>query len=379
MFVGGTSLASPWVAGILAIARAAAPNWSPADVSAVAIQTAVPGVEPTVNRSIDAEALVRRALAEGDRRFDAAQATPTVRFLAPAAGEAPYGDIRFEVEVTQPNGHAGLGCCRLEWTSTEPTDPPFPAGTVFTQRLQPGVRTISVVAVNDFGLRSAPARVDLDLRNLPPEIDGALAGVAAPGDSLFVTTLARDANGDRFDCRDLRHVVEPAWLESVGHQANDRGVGICEYSQFISPLFTGPLTITVTVTDEFGAEASVTVSADVAANPAPMVSILRPAALDLPYSTLGPDLMLLATFNAPGVMRWYATGLDDDLNALTGLQYLRDGDGPAGLPTFTAWLDQALCARPQGQAVQFQLELLNDAGETLASDSRIVHVVCPPG
>jgi hypothetical protein len=89
--------------------------------------------------------------------------------------------------------------------------------------------------------------------------------------------------------------------------------------------------------------------------------------------------MLSANPSVRGVMRWCATGLDDDLDALTGLQFLRDENGPAGLQSFTAWLDQGLCARPQGQAVRLQVDLLDGAGEALASDSRVVHVVCPPG
>jgi hypothetical protein len=381
IFAAGTSLSSPWVAGILALTRAAAPDWDAWQVIDVAMQTAAPGVDPQVTRMIDAEALIRRALAEGSRRFEPDDATPVVRFVSPTPspdGGAPYGDHRFEVAIEQPGAHGGIDCCRLEWRSDPPLGQAFPEGGIFTLRLPPGRRTIEVVAINDFGLRSAPAAVTLDLRNTPPDLGASIGGLAVPGGQVVVEVRASDLNGDVFTCRSIRFDVAQAQATHPP-TPEDAGPGLCRFLLPILWNYQGPLDVTVGVTDEQGEAASLTVGTRVEAFPAPLVAILQPGYTEVPYSTLGPPLEVAAAANQPGTMRWYATPLDDAYNALAGLAFLRDGDGPVDLGALAPLLDQALCLRPQGQPVNLQVDLLDGGGEVLTSHAQTIWVQCPPG
>ena len=69
------------------------------------------------------------------------------------------------------------------------------------------------MAVNGFGLRSAP-----------PSLGASVSGVPVPAGHVILTVDASDPNGDRFPCRDLRFDVRPL-AAVIGYFTDDLGLG----------------------------------------------------------------------------------------------------------------------------------------------------------
>ncbi len=153
----GTSIASPFVAGVAALVWTANPTWRAEDVERALYRTARPG-RGLVHRYVNAYDAVIMALGR------VPEEPPTIRILAPTDGARI--DLNVPTSGRAVADDAQPGCCTITWSSD--LDGPLGAGAELTLRT-PGRHVITATATDAAGL-TASASVNVDVVNTAPTV-----------------------------------------------------------------------------------------------------------------------------------------------------------------------------------------------------------------
>ena len=186
----GTSMSAPHVAGVVALLLEAVPSLTPAEVKAVLAETATPIAGCPISAcgagQVNALAAVRAALALANR-------PPTAGLTAtPASGAAPLAVTLDASASTDADGSV----VAYRWDIDGDGDVDVEtAGPVLAHTYGAGVWSPTVRAVDDDGLTSAPAAVEVRVSN-PPTASATVPARARSGSSVtFDASASSDVDG----------------------------------------------------------------------------------------------------------------------------------------------------------------------------------------
>lgn len=266
--VSGTSLSSPFVAGIAALVWAAEPSLSADEVEDVLLDTARESPDRKVKRVVNALRAVRSVI--GD-------VAPSIVFDSLEDGDEIPLNAAVYLSATVEDLEDGIPCCTVEWVSN--ADGPLASGegvVGFYHTFEtPGPQVISITATDSDGLTRVES-VLFDVVNTPPtvEISKPAAGETAFANYPFVLRATGfDVNEpeQRLDCDSL------VWTSDVASDPFPQ-TG-CTVPVELSSI--GMRTISVTGTDPQGESATVSATLDVVPAPPnlpPAVTITSPRA-----------------------------------------------------------------------------------------------------
>ena len=281
---GGTSVASPFAAGVAALIWASDPGLDAAQVLSVLVSTAHPSNDPTVNRYVNAIGAVKSRLGNTPPKVVILQPGPEVTYGFPATFEATAIDLE-----------DGEDCCVVRWTSD--VDGFLGTGSGALNALSAGVHQVTASATDSDGVTGTDT-VTVTALNDPP-----LAEIVFPTEG---ETLASNKtwvfNAQASDVNQLGVPCEAFAWES--DHPDDPDLDGCEPTVAFSAL--GTRTWTVTATDEEGAQGTASVTIDVTQGPELWVSITHPAPGDIlavgDIVGLGGDISQV--FETPATYAW---------------------------------------------------------------------------
>jgi hypothetical protein len=288
----GTSLSSPFVAGVLAQIMAADPKLGLADVRRALIDSADRGADETVSRIVSAGVAVKRA---------AGAIAPLVE-ITQADAKVLYGG--FNTTTLKATVSSVDSCkCTIAWSSDK--DGPMGTGaSIDWTYATAGVRTITV-KVTDANGKTAFDQVDVNATNEQP-----VPRITKPandthvysGQPFKVEAFAGDVNeAGGLPCDGL-------WWDVVGAV----GLGGCSVTMTLHGDGLEYLGLWATDSDGAAAYTNVRVIVDQPPpNSPPLVTILKPSEGDL----LEPD----------GIVTLEGTATDPDAGALTGTWSVKVG------------------------------------------------------
>ena len=273
--VNGTSFASPYLAGVAALVRAANPGLSSSGVESLLVRTAKTSPDSKVRKYVNALAAVRDAL------------PPLVHIQAPVDGSSLQkgGAMTFSAFVYDDGRGAPSP---VTWTLGDGTV--IGTGADMTSSgLRYGVNDVNVRAVLGDGT-AVTDHVRVTIENSPPTVQ---IQQPADGTSFFQNETAHfaGASGD---------INQP---ESGSHLRDEQVVWLIDGSQFgtghapslaLGSVGVGTHIVTMRGTDDAGAAATAQISINVqppAANPPPSVTITSPPNNETQYANAGPDGM----------------------------------------------------------------------------------------
>ena len=296
----GTSVSTPFVAGVAALVWAANPQLAAGDVLATLIDTAGPSPDGNVSRIVNARAAVQRAIGN---------TPPGVTITGPADGTTvPYG-TGVSITTVADDYEDGTPCCLVRFASDRGEDQLFgSSGTGLLTPRSPGPRRITATATDSAGAVGPPAGITINATNTPPQV---AIQQQAPNASLFQGvpypyrgTITDENEGDGIGCDALEWSVLPANAGAPQRGCRPR----------IAIQAPGVHSVTLTGTDETGATASRSVLVDVRAippNSPPVVVIYNPANGDRLQAgvefTLEGEAFLEPGENSPLGYRWVVT------------------------------------------------------------------------
>lgn len=178
--MGGTSAATPFVSGVIALMYAADPDLGAGDIARILRDTSTTGASPETTRVIDAGAAVAAALATAE---------PSVHIGSPGDGDtfaAGREIVRLEGRWWPRDG------TDLQWHSS--LDGLLGTGaSVATSDLSPGTHTIDARAMEGSTLR-ASAQITLDIQQDPPQVQ-----LLAPAPGEYQATVEIEFRADTLD------------------------------------------------------------------------------------------------------------------------------------------------------------------------------------
>jgi subtilisin family serine protease len=329
--VNGTSVASPFVAGVAALVWAANPGLGPDDVERIVLETAhTNNGDGVVGRVVNAAAAVQRALGN---------VPPTIRLRANPIEAGLRQKTFLYSKSTQPSANVLFSVYDLDLESdyynvsvrvTSDRDN-IAAGSIDHSFLTPGVRTLTITATDKAGL-SSQAFQTVKVVNTPPSVTNITAPTEiglAEGWSPVTPVIATDPNeaSGTLGCDRVRWSVQGSDLLQ-----NSSG---CD--NFVVFSEQGPRTVTITATDPEGAVGTKVMTVNVGPRPAQIKPSVRGFVVQDSAGQILQDRItldrkqcpLLATTdlynpdNAPVNLSW---SLDDGTNLISSvLQYLDGG------------------------------------------------------
>jgi serine protease len=264
----GTSLASPFVAGVAGLVMAANPNLSAGEVEDVLVGTAHRNNGPDVGRAVNAAAAVLNVLGN---------VPPTIRLRANPIEVGLRQKTFLYSKSTQPASNVLFSVYDLDLESdaynvsvrvTSDRDN-IGAGSIDHTFLTPGIRTLTITATDKGGL-SSQAFQTLNVVNTPPSITNITAPTEiglAEGWSPVTPVIATDPNeaSGTLGCDRVRWSVQGSDLLQ-----NSSG---CD--NFVVFSEQGPRTVTITATDSEGAVGTKVMTVNVGPRPAQIKPSVR--------------------------------------------------------------------------------------------------------
>lgn len=301
---GGTSIAAPFVAGIVGLMKALNPSLTLSQVVTILKMTALPSPDPRVVPGyVNALAAVQAV---------SPNAPPTIQITAPGNGASVLWNRPVDLISTASDPEQGPNVDGLvvEWKSNR--DGLLCTGIACTaKRLSFGNHTITATITDPFGAPGKPAVIQLSAMSKPPEVtilspaDGAviftsqqihLSGTAlSPSEGFLTKGLVWAIDGKQFPSS------PDVWL-------------------FAGPLGKGPHQITLTATDGAGVQASksVMVTIEAGAN-VPTAKIVKPTLADS------------REYGAGELITFQGMGFDPDGSQLmSGFGWFSNFDGKIG-------------------------------------------------
>ncbi len=257
---GGTSVSSPFAAGVAALIWAADPNLSANQVESILMSTARSSNDSKVNRIVNAHGAVRQALGNIE---------PTVDIIKPTNGisveHGGIGGVKFEAEVFDFEDQ--YNCCEVTWTSS--LDGFMGKGLSIEHALQSvGTHIITATIEDSQGAKSSD-QITIIAKNTPPTVQ-----IIRPtsGESIY-QNVPYILQGKALDTNHLGGVPchKLVWTSS---KAGDPSATGCGPSVTFTTL--GPRTLTLKATDNGGAVSSSSVGITVVPAPQLWVAVKNP-------------------------------------------------------------------------------------------------------
>lgn len=364
---GGTSAATPFVAGVAAVLRAYDASLTGAQVNDVLRRTAWrDSADPKVTHALNAYAALR-AVAVG------LNAPPDGRIVV-EGGLFPQLGQGVQVRIAPRDLEDGSPCCTVSWSPAPDATADSGRRAVYTFT-SVGVRRLTATLRDSAGALGT-ATVDVEVRNTAPVPQilqpAAFASVPA-GQALQLQGRASDVNEPMgtLACARL------TWTSSV---ASDPGFPVTGCDVTVTFPAMGARVVTLTATDAHGGTASVSRSVTVTAPPvnyAPNVTVgtLPAPTYDVGYAS-DTTLVVAASAtdpegNTPLSFRWFATTFQPDSTtavyssraplgppAATGALAWRPDDTPSRFGTFGSLGNDCY----QGQYVRLEVEVTDSLG-----------------
>jgi hypothetical protein len=283
----GTSLSSPFVAGIAALIWAADPSLSANEVEKALIDTARPSPDKRVGRVVNALGAVLRVIGE---------APPSILFDSLEDGDRIQLNSEIFLSATVEDLEDGIPCCAVGWSSD--VDGELASGEGFVGFYHafetPGPQTLTVTATDSDGETTVHS-VSVEVVNAPPTVQlsnpdpGAMTFVNYP---YVLRATGFDANepNQRLDCESL------TWTSDIASDPFPQ-TGCTVPVEFSS---VGLRTIFVTGTDPQGRSATAEATLAVMSAPPnlpPAVTIVSPNAYEA--AGYGSTLTLSGTASDP--------------------------------------------------------------------------------
>jgi serine protease len=261
----GTSVSSPFVAGVAALIWAANPELSDYGVELALKQWAHKSSDKQVARYVNALSSVRHTFEDNVAPFVAIDAPKNQTTI-------PYGGFNsMTFEATTADIEDGDDCCVVSWSST--VDGPLGVGKkvefVFPD---PGQRTITAKAI-DSGGASTAVTVDVAATNEPPMMF--IEKPISPTDELY-RNVPHKLNGEASDLNDPTGLPCSSFVWTSSNSNDSSYTGCHPLMTFTT---TGMRTITLTGADAYGATGSDSVAVNVVnppLNSPPIVTIINP-------------------------------------------------------------------------------------------------------
>jgi serine protease len=267
--VSGTSVASPFVAGVAALVWAANPGLNANDVEQILLETAhANNGDGVVGRVVNAAAAVQRALGNVPPvirlRANPIETGLRQRTFVYSKSTQPAPNVLFSVyDLDLEND---INSVNVRVTSDRDT---IAAGSIDHTFLTPGIRTLTITATDNAGL-SSQAFQTVNVINAPPSITNITAPTEiglAEGWSPVTPVVATDPNeaSGTLGCERVRWSVQGSDLLQ-----NSNG---CD--NFVVFSEQGTRTVTITATDPEGAVATKVLSVNVGPRPAQIKPSVR--------------------------------------------------------------------------------------------------------
>lgn len=259
---GGTSVTSPWVAGVAALVWAANPDLTSEQVLGILMDTSTRTSDNSVSRVVDARAAVLRAV--GDN------IPPQARFTSPANGaRVPYG-VSTGLKGVGSDDEDGSPCCQLRYSTDRPdVDTLFSSsGTGAYTPGTPGRRKLGIRATDSRGATGPTSYIEIEAYNAAPTatVTNPNRGTLYVGVPYPFVGSAADVNEPDLGCASL------TWR--VGAATVPGSAGVCRPR--ITFTTSGSSVVRATATDEQGTtgSGSVQVYADTLSSTAPPVVVI---------------------------------------------------------------------------------------------------------
>lgn len=249
----GTSLASPFVAGVASLIWAANPSLSAAQVWGIMNKWAIADGEI---RRVHAREAVREAIKTSGTTY-----WPEVEFAAPLNGLvfSPAGTIYLAAKAFDIED--GDACCAVRWTidgkivAETSTKQPPPVLSIKTLGLKEGEHKVVVTARDSDGAEVGLAAT-ITVKNAPPSLAVTRLN-GSQNETLFVGVPYRFASSLKDDSMpfgpDSAACKSVKWADSLGAMSMTHVAGCAARVTFSTP---GPRNLKALYTDEFGASAS---------------------------------------------------------------------------------------------------------------------------
>jgi len=301
--VSGTSVASPFVAGVAALIAAANPSLTVGQIESVLLRTMNRGMAGEAPAWVNAFAAVTSVL--GGAPPD--NFPPTISIMRPRDGTAVDAGRPVALIAAAADRE---GLVRVEWSLPDGSRPSGPSVShVFVAR---GESTV-IARVTDSGGSTASAQVTVQVINPPPapEIQWPRDGDRIlAGSRMTLRGVALDRNEGPAEYEGSLAGGALVWRDD---RAEVSGTGEALPAVLAIP---GWHRITLTATDVFGASASVTVSVEVVTDPSLVthsVAILSPvnrATIVGDATTLRMRMQAVSSVPAGASYVWYADWVD---------------------------------------------------------------------
>ncbi len=319
----GTSAASPFVAGIVAMLKVLQPSMYATQVSALLRKTARSSGDPRVSPGyVDA--------------FQAVQALspnqpPTIQIVEPTTTQVPWGKVHFASHINDPEQPGSLSGISIVWSSDR--DGVLCSGLDCTGTLSTvGSHSITATVTDPFGA-SGKSTLALQAIDVPPKVtifNPANGTTFAAGSQVNLTGFATSPS-QQFQDIDLRWSSSLTGPLPAGHSV-------------LTTLPAGMHTITLKVTDQKGGVGQTSISLNLVAGlDIPTIKILSPVPDPLNnVASAGTNqvIQFQASVTDPvdGVLRGnsvvWTSNIDGFLGTGTSLQKKLSG-GPCGAPLHT--------------------------------------------
>ncbi len=271
--ITGTSLSSPFVAGVAAMVLATNPTLSSAGVESILRMSAYTSSDKKVSRIVNAFGAVKSAAAGANKRLG-----PLVEASSSSPGlSAPYGAFNAVGFSAVAYSVADPTCCTLKWDSN--VDGPMgPGASIAFGFPSPGARNVTVTAKDGKG-GSGTDTISFTSANLLPKPSIAVPTVGqklARGQTIVLKGSASDPNElSGVPCSGLR------WARRKGSGSLEQlGTGCTHATTFASG---GTWSVELTADDGHSGVATTKTSLTVTDPPPgspPLVTIVAPQAED---------------------------------------------------------------------------------------------------
>ncbi|MEZ4270049.1 MAG: S8 family serine peptidase [Myxococcota bacterium] len=288
----GTSFSSPFVAGVAALIQAADPSLGAGGIEDIMMDTAHSSPDEDVNRYVNAQAAVHRALGN---------VPPALDIASPSDGSNRQINFNVVLQATVVDVEEGVNCCTVHWTSN--IEGNLGDGNnldvVFTTV---GPRVITASTVDSEGATST-ASISLNILNTAPTVS---ITAPTPTQEIFrgVSTLLRGTSTDINEPGTSLACSALVWTSSVG---SDPSVTGCDVGMTFETV--GARVIILTGTDPQGLSGTDSVS----------ITVVEPP-VDLPPSVQITSPTNGASVNTNDVLSLTAT-ISDDNDAIGDLEF----------------------------------------------------------